>query len=112
MSDFLSERSDAGLATLAAHGPQVVAIQVLDTGEIDPDLREGDVRMVDSESGSMLELAVRDDVLQRYREELDRFQRELRESLASFGNHFVPLRSDASLRSVFLHDFVREGLLR
>ncbi len=73
LSDFFdTEGFEDALGTLKSARYDVHAIQVLDPAELDPTL-SGDLRLVEPESGEMLEVTANDALLRRYRNEVNEF---------------------------------------
>ena len=75
---------DEALALLRYHQFEVHVIQVLDPAELDPD-SGGDLRLLESESGTVLEVTATDNLRRRYREEIARFLSGVAETCARRG---------------------------
>lgn len=114
-SDFwLAEgEADVGnaLSRLAGAGQEVVLVQVLSPEEIRPEL-SGDLRLVDSELNTGKEVAITGRVLERYREELHRYQNELRKIASERGISFVALSSGMTLQEAVFGALAGSGLIR
>lgn len=94
-----------------AAGQEVVLVQVLSPEEIRPEL-SGDLRLVDSELNTGKEVAITGRVLERYREELHRYQNELRKIASERGISFVALSSGMTLQEAVFGALVGSGLIR
>lgn len=92
---------------------EVRLIQVLDPAELDPALR-GDLRLRDAEAedarAPLLEVTADDALLRRYRRELERFQKTLRDHCARRGVDLFETRTDVPLEDAVL-GLLRAGLL-
>ncbi|WP_136603846.1 DUF58 domain-containing protein [Paenibacillus dokdonensis] len=99
------------LSRLAGAGQEVVLVQVLSPEEIHPDL-SGDLRLVDSELNTGKEVAITGRVLQSYRDELERYQNELRKIASERGISFVTLSSDMTLQEAVFGVLAGSGLVR
>lgn len=107
---LLSDLYDPGWreAFRAAIGARfdVTAIHVLSPEEIDPRL-DGDMRLIDDETGQTVEIGIDEEARRRYGEALGAWRAELAEWCRRRGVPYVPVTSDASLES-----FVTEALRR
>lgn len=84
-SDFLYENGvEESLAYLQAARQAVVAVQILEPGELHPELA-GDLRLIDSESGSGREVAISGKVLHAYRQQVERYTLKLRQYCSERG---------------------------
>ncbi|MEI0735418.1 DUF58 domain-containing protein, partial [Paenibacillus sp. JTLBN-2024] len=79
--------------------------------EIRPEL-SGDLRLVDSELNTGKEVAITGRVLERYREELHRYQNELRKIASERGIYFVALSSGMTLQEAVFGTLAGSGLIR
>ncbi len=124
LSDFLIPGGYAeGLTLLAGGGStpwDVVLLQVLSPGEIDP-LSEtdghggkivlGDLRLTDVETGRVAEVTVTPDLVKTYLARLDAYQRRLAEFAAQRGMTYMLARSDADVAKLVLDELRRKGVL-
>lgn len=106
ISDGLDPKAPSNFGAIAARGHELVLIQVLSPSELDPDL-EGDLRLVDSESASAVELTANIQTIEEYKENLNRHCRALQESVVKHGGRFL-----TSVVGQTLEDFVNTGLRR
>lgn len=94
LSDFLTHGDLGRAANLAAGaGFEPIGLQLLGPGELRPEL-EDDVRLVDEETGDVLDVAAGDELLRRYDDALRAQQQTLSALCAGRGGRFV--RLDAS----------------
>jgi uncharacterized protein (DUF58 family) len=87
------------LNTLAAKGFEITLLHTLSPDEVDPDLT-GDLKLLDSESGSEVEITADYDLLQRYRKGLSDWQAELRRFCGIRGIHYVPVETTVPLEEL------------
>jgi uncharacterized protein (DUF58 family) len=103
---------DAGLKALGSLPQEVFAVHVLAPQELDPavfDARE--VRLIDSESQHEVELSINHEVLDSYGRALAAWQNRLQREMTRRLGRYLPVRSDASLERVLLHDWRQLGLI-
>jgi len=132
LSDLLSPRGvEDGLRALAAgsgsgSGPggggksfDCFAVQILSPSELEPEreaagggVLQGDLRLVDVETGAGVETSVNAALIKRYRENLDRYLSDVTRFCAARNIAHVPLRTDASLEDAILRTLRGRGLLR
>lgn len=77
ISDLLDPGWQAGLRALQARPFEITVLQVLSPDELDPPL-EGDLRLIDVETGQPVEITADFDLLNRYRENLRAWFEEIR----------------------------------
>jgi uncharacterized protein (DUF58 family) len=89
VSDGLDEALPQAIRALGGRGFEVWMAQVLDDGEIDPDL-EGDLRLIDSENDQIAEITVNRDTLTAYKTNLARHIDALRQAVQrTRGKHML-----------------------
>jgi uncharacterized protein (DUF58 family) len=102
LSDFLDPAGyEKGLGALVARGFQVNAIQILAPEELNP-VTYGDLRLVDSENGSIQEVTFGKYRLKAYQQSVQNYCQKLREFCQSHGMNFFQSSSDASLEKLLL----------
>lgn len=118
VSDFFDPRGIAALrAGLKRVRHQVLFVQTVLPGDSRPDL-EGDLRLVDCESGEAHDVSVTGDVLRRYHQAYASFEAELMEVAKKRGAGLVRLDASADVVPQLAHLFergalrVREGNVR
>lgn len=112
IGDFWDEDVIDALRQLQAHGHEVVAIQVMTPEELDPKATgAGTLTMVDDETGEEIELAVDEDTLRQYTEELAAYQAQLRQRLVSNGGHYFRLTTTDDVSAFMTRDLRRAGVL-
>jgi uncharacterized protein (DUF58 family) len=96
------------LRALGGRGHEVWLLQVLSDIELDPDL-EGDLRLLDAESGKPVEVTANSYVLKEYRRRLQEHNSAIVEAIRRIGGRHALIRADQSLDSVIKETFKREG---
>lgn len=111
ISDGYLENGIGGLLDLLRYMRQECAfIHTLSPFEMNPDL-EGAVRLVDAEGAPDVDLLADGAALRQYRETLDSFLRESRESCHRRGVPYMLLCGDAPFEETFLPALARSGIL-
>lgn len=112
LSDFFT---DADLRrtfnALFACGLEVMAIQILGAGEMEPDLGR-DVRLVDAETDATLDVSAVPTLLDIYRRTRDSHSANVETMLAGRGGRFVRVVADEAVESIMLKSLVRRGWVR
>jgi uncharacterized protein (DUF58 family) len=112
LSDWWDDDLDAGLAALGSSQHEVFAVHILSPQELDPSLLgAGEVRLIDSESRLDVELSMNREVFDGYGRALAAWQDRLQREITKCLGRYLPVRSDASLDRVLLHDWRRRGLI-
>jgi len=106
LSDFLTFGDiRAALNRLFSAGLEIFAVQILGPSEVEPELG-GDLRLVDSESETILDVTSGADILELYLEHRERFAQELNTICQQRSGRFVSVSAGDSL------DYVLFDLLR
>ena len=102
LSDFLDPAGyEPGLTALIGRGFQVSAVQILAPEEVNP-TEFGDLRLVDSENGSVQEVTFGKFRLKNYQQTVQNYIQRLREFCQSRGINFFTTTSDAPLEKLLL----------
>lgn len=112
LSDFLTQGDLARAANLAAGaGFEPIGLQLLGPSELAPEL-EDDVRLVDCETESVLDVAAGDEVLARYRDMLRQQQSRLTDLHGGRGGRFVRLDASHEPLALLYGPLRRSGIVR
>ena len=112
ISDFLSESDPArALSALRSTGHDVALVQVLAPDELSPELR-GDLRLVDIETRSSLEITATPGVIAAYREALHEHTQRMASLARAHSARHVQVSSASDLRFILLQQLPQAGLLR
>ena len=91
----MDERLPDTLATLGARGHDLMFLQVLSDIELDPDI-EGDLRLIDSESGGAVEITANSYALAEYKRRLGAHQAAIEAAVQrSGGRHLLVTTSQS-----------------
>ncbi|MDF1512725.1 MAG: DUF58 domain-containing protein [Anaerolineae bacterium] len=100
-----------GAVALAAHGHEIILCHVLTPGERAPSL-QGDVRLVDTETGAGLPVNIDLAALDAYRQKLDGWCRDLRSMANKHNGRYVILGAELPLHRLLLEDLRDANVLR
>lgn len=102
LSDFLDPAGyEPGLTALIGRGFQVNAVQILAPEELNP-TTYGDLRLVDSETGSLQEVTFGKYRLKAYQQTVQNYIQRLREFCQPRGIRFFSVGSDTALEQLLL----------
>ncbi|MEM1447452.1 MAG: DUF58 domain-containing protein [Planctomycetota bacterium] len=99
------------VSRLAEGASSAHIVQLLATQDLDPSWN-GDLRLVDSESGELREIRLDATALKRYREQLDRLRDQWRGACARAGVHMTELVAEDLVGGWDMGGLVRAGVLR
>ncbi len=88
LTDALDPRAPDSIRACGARGHEVVVIQILSETELNPDL-EGDLRLLDSESGEVVEITAHAEALREYRRNLDTHCEAVKEATLRAGGRYA-----------------------
>lgn len=112
ISDFFSENGYiGGLNQLVGRGYEVIAIHLLSPDEVEPILG-GDLRLVDSETGSAQEVSLDAGLISLYRQRLDAWRSDIRNECLKRGATYLPVTTDIPWERVILQDLRRAGVVK
>ena len=106
ISDLLDPGADRVIRELAATGSELVILHVLSPEEIDP-LLEGDLRLVDTETGEGIEVTVDLATLDAYRARLADWRENLADLAARRRATYLPISSDLALADLVFAELRR-----
>jgi uncharacterized protein (DUF58 family) len=110
ISDLLDPAADRVIRELAAARSELVVLHVLSPDELDPAL-EGDLRLVDVETGDGVDVTVDLPTLDRYRERLATWQESLAELARRRGVSYVPLSTSVPLAELVFAELRRRRVV-
>jgi uncharacterized protein (DUF58 family) len=112
ISDFCApDTLDEGLKSLAFCGHELMALHVWDPLEANPAL-EGEVDIVDAESGEVIPMTVKGDTVQRYRDAFEAHCLKVAKTLSRYNARYLRVSTEESVEQIFLQRLRREGLVR
>jgi len=110
----LSDLYDAGwreaLRGAVGAGYDLTVVHVLSPEEVMPEL-EGDLRLVDDETGEAVEVSAEGDTLDRYRAALAAWQRQIGAWCRARGVPYVPVTTDVGIEAFVVGGLRRGGVL-
>jgi uncharacterized protein (DUF58 family) len=110
ISDLLDPGADRVIRELAAQGSDLIVLHVLSPDELDPQL-EGDLRLVDSESGEGIDVTVDLAALDEYRARLAAWQDGLAELATKRRASYVALSSATPLADLVFAELRRRQVV-
>lgn len=112
LSDFLTYGDlQRSFNMLFSAGLEIYAVQILSQSEINPDLA-GDARLVDSETGNVLDVTAAGNLLNMYHEYRETFQRKIEAMARQRSGRFVPISSAVDVKTNLVDVFQRRGWIR
>jgi uncharacterized protein (DUF58 family) len=110
LSDLLDPGADKVIRELAATGSELIVLHLLSPEELDPAM-EGDVRLVDVETGDGLDVTVDLATIDDYKARLAAWQEGLADLAAKRGATYVPLSTDVPLADLVFAELRRRRVL-
>jgi len=112
-SDLMSDNGAyrEGLSLLQGRGFEVTLIHILSPDEIQPSL-EGDLRLIDVETGRAQEVTVDQEMMAVYKQRLETWQQEIAEFCLKRGIHYLALDTTTPWEELILFNLRRLGVLR
>jgi uncharacterized protein (DUF58 family) len=110
LSDLLDPAADKVVRELAATGSELIVLHVLSPEELDPAM-EGDVRLVDVETGDGLDVTVDLATIDDYKARLAAWQDGFAELAGKRGATYVPLSTDVPLADLVFAELRRRRVL-
>ena len=110
LSDLLDPGADRVIRELAATGSELIVLHLLSPDELDPAL-EGDLRLVDSESGEGIDVTVDLATLDDYKARLAAWQEGLADLAAKRRASYVPLSTDVPLADLVFAELRRRRVV-
>jgi uncharacterized protein (DUF58 family) len=110
ISDLLDAAADRVIRDLAATGSDLIVLHVLSPAELDPDI-EGDLRLVDVETGDGIDVTVDLATVDAYKARLAAWKDELGALCARRRASYVDLSSDVQLTELVFAELRRRRVL-
>ncbi len=111
LSDLEHDGWIEGLRALATRGFEISVIHLLAPEELDPSM-DGDLKLIDSEDATEVEITADYDFLSRYKQSLSAWQDSLRSFCLARGILYVPLSTAMPLEELLFAWLERQGVLR
>ncbi|MEA2611892.1 MAG: hypothetical protein QOG32_1618, partial [Chloroflexota bacterium] len=110
ISDLLDPGADRVIRELAATGSELIVLHVLSPDELDPAL-EGDLRLVDIETGDGIDVTVDLATLDAYKARLEAWKAGFADLAAKRRASYVDISSDANLAELMFTELRRRRVL-
>lgn len=110
ISDLLDPGADRAIRELAATGSELIILHTLSPDELDPML-EGDLRLVDSETGEGIDVTVDLATLDDYKARLATWQEGFADLAAKRRAAYVPLSTDVPLADLVFAELRRRRVV-
>ena len=110
LSDLLDPAADRVIRELAATGSELVVLHVLSPDELDPSL-EGDLRLVDTETGDRVDITADLATIDAYRARLATWKEGFADVAAKRRASYVDLSSDVNLADLMFAELRRRRVL-
>jgi len=110
VSDLLDPAADKVIRELAATGSELVILHVLSPDELDPQL-EGDLRLVDVETGDRIDVTVDLATVDAYKDRLATWKAGFADLAAKRRASYVDLSSDTNLADLMFAELRRRRVL-
>jgi uncharacterized protein (DUF58 family) len=111
ISDLLTPEWDDGLRRLPVRGADLAVVQLLHPTDLDPAL-EGDLELVDAETGELVEVSVSAAVLEEYRAAAAAWVDDVAARVRSRGGVHLQTSSSEPVESILLRHGREAGVLR
>ena len=110
ISDLLDPAADKVIRELAATGSELIVLHVLSPEELDPSM-EGDVRLVDVETGDGIDVTIDLATIDDYKARLAAWQEGFADLAARRGATYVPISTDLPLADLVFAELRRRRVL-
>jgi len=110
ISDLLDPAADRVIRELAATGSELIVLHALSPEELDPPI-EGDLKLVDSETGEGVDVTVDLATLDDYRARLAAWQEGLADLAAKRRASYVPISTDTPLADLVFAELRRRRVV-
>ena len=111
ISDFLStEDFEEGMAILTKSGYDVQVIHLVAADELEP-IVTGELELLDSESGEIVEITVGPNVIIEYKERVSRWMDEVENRFKSLGVRYAAGNSGVPLEDLIMNTMRQKGLV-
>jgi uncharacterized protein (DUF58 family) len=112
ISDFFSPGGiEEAIKYLLYKKQDVFLIQVLSPEELNPEL-EGQVRLLDSETGKVMDVAVTPALLKQYHSKLNEFNGSIKEFCSRMGATYIQVSSADPIEKIVFEQFTNSGVIK
>lgn len=107
VSDGLDPEIASAIRAVAARGHEILFLQILSDIELDPDL-EGDLKLIDAEGGTPVEITTNSYALKEYRKRLEEHNASIVDTVRRVGGRHALVRPDQPFDQI-VKDVLRRG---
>ncbi|MDF2591537.1 MAG: hypothetical protein K0S75_1003 [Clostridia bacterium] len=112
ISDFFTPGGiEEAIKYLLFKKQDIFLIQILSPEELNPEL-EGQVRLLDSETGNVMDVAVTPALLKQYHKKLNEFNSGIKEFCSRVGVTYIQASSADSVEKIVFEQFTSSGVIR
>jgi uncharacterized protein (DUF58 family) len=112
ISDFLDDSDvEKPLQYLAEYGHELSLVQIWSPEDREPSW-EGELELVDAETGSKLEIALDKEAIERYREAFDEYCRKLNDVANRTGGRYVGISTAQGVQEAIFESLMRVGAVQ
>lgn len=108
---FISGGIEEAIKYLLYKKQDVFLIHVLSPEELNPEL-EGQVRLLDSETGKVMDVAVTPALLKQYHKKLNEFNGSIKEFCSKMGATYIQVSSADSIEKIVFEQFTGSGVIK
>ncbi len=111
VSDFFTpEGVEETIKYLLFKKQEIILIHILANEEINP-FMEGQIKLVDSETGNLRDVAVTPAVLKKYQQEVEKFINNIKEFANKMGVTYIQVSSEQSIEKIIFEEFTKAGII-
>ncbi len=111
LTDGLDEHLPDTLRTLGGRKHELVVVQILSEVELDPEL-EGDLKLIDSETGEAIEITATRSVLNEYQNRLKAHLEAIQNSCRRIGALYLQVNNRQSAQDIIIRSLYPMGVLQ
>ena len=111
LTDGFDPEIAQGIRILTGRGHEVNLLQVLSDIELDPDI-EGDLRLIDAESGEAVEITANAPTLREYRKRLEVHNKELEAEVLRSGGKYAQVNAKTPLDIAVRDILIKKGWVK
>lgn len=111
ISDLMDEGWQNALQRLSEHHYEITLLHILAPDELEPAL-EGDLKLLDSENNSTIEITADYDLLERYRARVREWQNDWTRFCNARGINYLPISTAQSFEELVLNYLRRQQVLK
>jgi uncharacterized protein (DUF58 family) len=100
-----------GIGALQGRGYEITLVHVLSPDEVEPAM-EGDLRLIDVETGLPAEVTVDEEMMQVYQNRLLAWREDIGEYCLKRGIHYIPMDTRTPWEALILYELRKLGVLR